>query len=546
MVNLKKLFAVGLAAASISTLNASAYNYIGDKKYSLKEFESEFVSSFAYTKDDNIYLADFDGEHIYSLEEGETITIKETDKEFFKEIESFHENEEYTSYEHDSNIGESNKFAIVKYDMEGNTLDRKEILLEGIEPGNTDVYVIYFDEVIITDVYNIETEEFEIHKFDLEGKLIDKITYEKILETLNENKENKSVNYMNVYTFQGKIYYNININEYTEDSFYQTAYILDEEYNTIIKIEPKKAGYDIDLTLIPSGNEIKAIYVLNNYADEKAKSSFHSIDSQGNVKDILTDKNEMISLYDNGFIYVEEYILNEETGETNYKNHIYDNNLNFIKTYNESVHISKVISSKDEFKDYMMGSDKPLSNGKYIISNFKYEYNEDGSSNIKIFSSELLTVEDVSRVNITGFVKDANNTPLKGVTVELHSTVRTVVTDEYGYFKFENVEEGDHTITIKDASGNVLATKELKVILGDETKLDGNTLYFSLADNGLNLNIKLNGTELSIDSLDKGIKTPEVPKTFDSLTKNIIMLITLMISTLIIAKKYTKVKYIKN
>ena len=38
--------------------------------------------------------------------------------------------------------------------------------------------------------------------------------------------------------------------------------------------------------------------------------------------------------------------------------------------------------------------------------------------------------------------------PLPGLTVELHSTPRTTVTDENGWYYFEDVEKGEHTVYV--------------------------------------------------------------------------------------------------
>ena len=62
-------------------------------------------------------------------------------------------------------------------------------------------------------------------------------------------------------------------------------------------------------------------------------------------------------------------------------------------------------------------------------------------------------------VTISGYLVDANNAPLSGMTVELHSTPRTTVTDADGFFQFRDVEFGWHNLYVKDGNGNLLASR---------------------------------------------------------------------------------------
>ena len=53
-----------------------------------------------------------------------------------------------------------------------------------------------------------------------------------------------------------------------------------------------------------------------------------------------------------------------------------------------------------------------------------------------------------TRYDITGQITDENGVPIAGLTVELHSTPRTTVTDENGWYYFEEVETGEHKIYV--------------------------------------------------------------------------------------------------
>lgn len=61
------------------------------------------------------------------------------------------------------------------------------------------------------------------------------------------------------------------------------------------------------------------------------------------------------------------------------------------------------------------------------------------------------------------YVVDANNKGLAGMTVELHSTPRTAVTNASGMVSFDAVEVGDHTLTIKNSEGKVLVSSPLTI-----------------------------------------------------------------------------------
>ena len=167
---------------------------------------------------------------------------------------------------------------------------------------------------------------------------------------------------------------------------------------------------------------------------------------------------------------------------------------------------------------------------------------------------ELVTVEDLKKVNISGNIKDKDGNGLKDYTVELHSTPRTYKTDKDGYFTFENVEEGKHTLIIKDTEGKELVRKEINVVEGTETKLVEDTLYFNTNDNGLNLNIKIDGENLVVDSVDKGVKEPNKtiiekledvisPDTFDGILVYIAMFVGLVLTSIYVIKKNKGIKY---
>lgn len=78
---------------------------------------------------------------------------------------------------------------------------------------------------------------------------------------------------------------------------------------------------------------------------------------------------------------------------------------------------------------------------------------------------------------VCGYLYDANNKPIKNAVIELHSTPRTYVTDEDGYFEFNSVPLEMHTLTAK-----VDGVEAYKMNLNlNKTKVD--TSVSTIADN---------------------------------------------------------------
>lgn len=71
--------------------------------------------------------------------------------------------------------------------------------------------------------------------------------------------------------------------------------------------------------------------------------------------------------------------------------------------------------------------------------------------------------------HLSGQVVYSDGTPASGLTLELHSDPMTTVTDSQGGFLFASVEQGHHTVTIKSASGEIAAQRELQVYRSPKT-----------------------------------------------------------------------------
>lgn len=71
---------------------------------------------------------------------------------------------------------------------------------------------------------------------------------------------------------------------------------------------------------------------------------------------------------------------------------------------------------------------------------------------------------------------DAEGNPAADLTVEIHSTPKTVRTSQNGIAVFAEVEEGRHTLYVQDEERNVLASKAFEIIFGENISLRGNQL----------------------------------------------------------------------
>ncbi len=97
------------------------------------------------------------------------------------------------------------------------------------------------------------------------------------------------------------------------------------------------------------------------------------------------------------------------------------------------------------------------------------------------------------RINILGRVLYTDGTPFVNGTVELRGEVRYTTTDSQGYFKFDNVEEGRHIITVLQDSA-LLASASIKA---EKTALIGKAQVVRLSDGSYSIMLPL-----EIDDID--------------------------------------------
>jgi uncharacterized membrane protein YgcG len=109
-----------------------------------------------------------------------------------------------------------------------------------------------------------------------------------------------------------------------------------------------------------------------------------------------------------------------------------------------------VIPEEPEHPDHKTGDDNGKRNDDASESELDLESMKQDIQQIILTQpkSEIVTGKGV----IYGRVLDIDNQPISGLVVELHSAVRTTITDKNGYYRFENVEVGQHHIYLKENS----------------------------------------------------------------------------------------------
>lgn len=102
-------------------------------------------------------------------------------------------------------------------------------------------------------------------------------------------------------------------------------------------------------------------------------------------------------------------------------------------------------------------------------------------------------------VTFVGRVVDKNGNPMADVIVEIHSTIQTARTNSNGYFRFNDVEMGEHSITVKDANGKEIASKNFTIVAGSPLGLVGDTIT---AENGDVFTITIQAEQGTLTFLD--------------------------------------------
>ncbi len=127
-------------------------------------------------------------------------------------------------------------------------------------------------------------------------------------------------------------------------------------------------------------------------------------------------------------------------------------------------------------------------------------------------------------VNVEINIISADNEPIPGISVELHSDPMYSETDSEGNVSFENVEFGRHTLFIRDKDNSSTASKKFTLVSGSKTKMNGDIIT-AKAGGTLSLAVEYDGSKIKIisaaleDVSSSAGTVKATPVTLDSNTK---------------------------
>lgn len=124
---------------------------------------------------------------------------------------------------------------------------------------------------------------------------------------------------------------------------------------------------------------------------------------------------------------------------------------------------------------------------------------DDGDTDSEDLAENDASGNYVPYINLTIHLIDADNEPLPNLTVELHSTPRSGVTNANGDVTFANVEFGTHTVYVKDSSGKTLATKTFTLTSGSQTTVSGNSVI-AVGGSSVTLTVQFRNNSLRLVS----------------------------------------------
>ena len=141
--------------------------------------------------------------------------------------------------------------------------------------------------------------------------------------------------------------------------------------------------------------------------------------------------------------------------------------------------------------------------GKWHVTKYPtyHEEGEESRSCIRNDKTETRPIPKYTKVAIVdGYLRDDNGNPIKNSKVEMHSDPMYTYTDENGYFKFEDVEIGDHTLKVFDASNNVICEFALNIDIEESDVKDNyvsDKFKWDSTINESNVNLRIDGIKVN-------------------------------------------------
>ena len=121
---------------------------------------------------------------------------------------------------------------------------------------------------------------------------------------------------------------------------------------------------------------------------------------------------------------------------------------------------------------------------------------------------EEVPSDKTDSVSVTFSFVDADGKAYPGLEVELHSDVKTGVTDKFGLLKFTDVEFGEHTLTVTNPETGETAVKEFTLENSAEFSVADELITASAGDK-LSIDIMFDGSSLTFLSTSSDVQSGE-------------------------------------
>jgi len=189
---------------------------------------------------------------------------------------------------------------------------------------------------------------------------------------------------------------------------------------------------------------LKAFEEYNFTAIDPVPEGYEVVGASGYAGKITSDT-EII------FVYQKKPAEKPATYSFKVVDEFYDTDGNVIKT------VERTTDTLEEGSEYVCTALKPVPDGYVLISDEEYR---------GIISKDTVIVfkykdASVRLVTVKGYLTYKNGEPVTNKKIEIHSTVRTAITDADGYYEIRNVEAGNHKYTVFNADGTDLITCDL-------------------------------------------------------------------------------------
>lgn len=187
------------------------------------------------------------------------------------------------------------------------------------------------------------------------------------------------------------------------------------------------------------------------------------------------------------FVYQKKPVEKPATYTFKVVDEYYDADGNIIKT------VERTTNTLKEGSSYVCTALKPVPDGYVLISDEEYRgiISEDTTIVFKYKNASIRLV------TVKGYLTYKNGEPAANKKVEIHSTVRSAITDADGYYEIRNIETGSHKYTVFNDDGTELITCDLNF-----TKSGQDTAAVTYKMKDIDVNIDLSAVDvLEIDAV---------------------------------------------